>query len=103
MGVRKLRTVFMKYAIFLALGVFLVAFVNIALYLFGVEIGFIYPINRMSAEIENARGSLQSTDRITENEIPPPFVNMPFSQKTESILAVRSIRKNQLPFGKCAL
>ncbi len=71
MGVRKLRTVFMKYAIFLALGVFLVAFVNIAFYLFGVEIGFIYPINRMSAEIENARGSLQSTDRITENEIPP--------------------------------
>lgn len=46
MGVRKLRTVFMKYAIFLALGVFLVAFVNIALYLFEVEIGFIYQIGR---------------------------------------------------------
>lgn len=71
MGVRKLRTVFMKYALFLALGVFLTIFVNMAVYLFGVEMGFVYPLNRVSAEIETARGSLQSADQITENEIPP--------------------------------
>jgi len=71
MGVRKLHTVFMKYAIFLALGVFLVVFINIAVYLLCVETGFIYPLNKVSAEIENERASLQSVDPITENDIPP--------------------------------
>ena len=71
MGVRKLLTVFMKYAFFLALGVFLIVFANIAIFLLGVETEFIYPLNKVSAEIENARGSLQSADQITEDDIPP--------------------------------
>ena len=71
MGVRKLHTVFMAYAIFLALGVCLVVLINGVVYLLGVETGYIYPLNKVSAEVENARKALQSKAQITGNDIPP--------------------------------
>lgn len=64
MGVKKLRSVFMQYAIFLALAVFIVIAVNVGAYLFGVNMGAIYPLNSISTEIENVKGNLQSIEQI---------------------------------------
>lgn len=71
MGVKKLRSVFMQYAIFLALAVFIVIAVNVWAYLFGVNMGAIYPLNSISTEIENVKGNLQSIEQLSENDIPP--------------------------------
>lgn len=71
MGVRKLRSVFMRFIIFLVLGASFIVLLNIALYLHGVKTGFIYPLNRMSTEIEQAKEYLQAVDQITEDSIPP--------------------------------
>lgn len=71
MGVKKLRSVFMQYAIFLALAVFIVIGVNVGAYLFGVNMGAIYPLNSISTEIENVKGNLQSIEQLSENDIPP--------------------------------
>ena len=71
MGVKKLRSVFMQYAIFLALAVFIVIAVNVGAYLFGVNMGAIYPLNSISTEIENVKGNLQSIEQLSENDIPP--------------------------------
>ena len=71
MGVKKLRSVFIQYAIFLALAVFIVIAVNVGAYLFGVNVGAIYPLNSISTEIENAKGNLQSIEQLSENDIPP--------------------------------
>lgn len=71
MGVKKLRSVFMRYALFLALTVFIVITVNVAAYLVGVNMGFIYPLNSISAAIADAKGNLQSARRLTQSDIPP--------------------------------
>lgn len=71
MGVKKLRSVFMQYALFLALAVFIVIMVNVGLYLFGIDKGIIYSLNGISAAVENAKGNLQSIEQISENDIPP--------------------------------
>lgn len=71
MGVKKLRSVFMQYAIFLALAVFIVIAVNVGAYLFGVNMGAIYPLNSISTEIENVKGNLHSIEQLSENDIPP--------------------------------
>lgn len=71
MGVKKLRSVFIQYAIFLALAVFIVIAVNVGAYFFGVNMGAIYPLNSISTEIENAKGNLQSIEQLSENDIPP--------------------------------
>ena len=61
----------MQYAIFLALAVFIVIAVNVWAYLFGVNMGAIYPLNSISTEIENVKGNLQSIEQLSENDIPP--------------------------------
>ena len=71
MGVKKLRSIFLKYAIFLALDVILVISINIGIYLFGVNKGFIYPFNKINTEIESTKPLLQSLEQITEYDIPP--------------------------------
>ncbi len=71
MGVKKLRSVFMQYALFLAFAVFIVIAVNLGMYLFGVNAGIIYPLNSISTAIEDAKGNLQSLEQLSENEIPP--------------------------------
>lgn len=70
MGVKKLRSVFMRHALSLAFAVFIVIVVNVGAYLWGVSQSFIYPLNRVSAEIETAKGNLQSAEQLTEKDIP---------------------------------
>lgn len=71
MGVRKLRSVFLRYALLLGLTVIFVITVNIAALLLGVSMGSIYSINSISTAIEDAKGSLRSLERLSENDIPP--------------------------------
>lgn len=71
MGVKKLRSVFMQYALFLAFAVFVVITVNVGAYLLGVNTGVIYPLNSINAAIENAKENLQSIEQLSENDIPP--------------------------------
>lgn len=71
MGVKKLRSVFMQYSLFVGFTIFIVITVNFGTYLLGVNMGFIYPLNSISAAIENAKGNLQSARQLTESDIPP--------------------------------
>ena len=71
MGVKKLRSVFMLYALFLALAVFFLIAVNACIYLYCVDIGFIYPLASVDASINNAKEILQSNPHIIASDIPP--------------------------------
>ena len=70
MGVKKLRSVFMRHALSLAFAVFIVIVVNVCGYLCCVSQGFIYPLNSVTAAIETAKGNLQSAEQLTEKDIP---------------------------------
>ena len=70
MGVRKLRSVFMQYALLLALIVFSIVAVNVGVFLFGVNSGAIYPLASIDAAINNAKENLQSTKQIMRDDIP---------------------------------
>ena len=70
MGIRKLRSVFMRYALLLALAVFIVIVANVGAYLFCVNIGAIYPLTSISTAIEKEKDNLQSTRLIEESDIP---------------------------------
>ena len=70
MGVKKLRSVFMRYALCLALTVFIVITVNVGAYLFCVSIGAIYPLTSISAAIEREKDTLQTARQIEESDIP---------------------------------
>ena len=71
MGVKRLHSVFMQYALLLALAVFIVIAVNLGFYLYGVNVEAIYPLNNISSAIESAKENLQSAEQITEADIPP--------------------------------
>lgn len=70
MGVKKLRSVFIRYALFLALAVFIVIAVNVGAYLFCVNVGVIYPLTSISTAVEREKDNLQSTRQIEESDIP---------------------------------
>ena len=72
MGVKKLRSVFMRYALCLALAVFMVIAVNVGAYLFCVSIGAIYPLTSISTAIEMEKDNLRSVRQVEEFEIPYP-------------------------------
>lgn len=70
MGVKKLRSVFMRHALSLASAVFIIIAVNVGAYLWSVERGFVYTLNRVTAAIEIAKGNLRSAEQLTEKDIP---------------------------------
>lgn len=70
MGMKKFRSVFMRYVLVLAFGLLCTVFVNLGLYLMGVESGVIYPLNRVSTEIENAKEYLKTVDTVAKDDIP---------------------------------
>ena len=72
MGVKKLRSVFMRYALCLALAVFMVIAVNVGAYLFCVSIGAIYPLTSISTAIEREKDNLRSVRQVEESDIPYP-------------------------------
>ena len=72
MGVKKLRSVFMRYALCLALAVFMVLAVNVGAYLFCVSIGAIYPLTSISTAIEMEKDNLRSVRQVEESDIPYP-------------------------------
>ena len=72
MGVKKLRSVFMRYALCLALAVFMVIAVNVGAYLFCVSIGVIYPLTSISTAIEMEKDNLRSVRQVEESDIPYP-------------------------------
>ena len=72
MGVKKLRSVFMRYALCLALAVFMVLAVNVGAYLFCVNIGVIYPLTSISTAIEMEKDNLRSVRQVEESDIPYP-------------------------------
>lgn len=70
MGVKKLRSVFMQYALLLALIVFSIVAINVGVFLLGVNFGVIYPLASVDAAINIAKANLQSTGQIMEDDIP---------------------------------
>lgn len=70
MGVKKLRSIFMQYALLLALIVFNIVAVNVGIFLFCVNTGIIYPLASVDAAINTAKGNLQSIGQIEESDIP---------------------------------
>lgn len=67
---KKLRSVFMRYVLILAIGLLCIIFINIGLYLIGIENSVIYPLNRVSAEIENAKEYLTTVNTVADDKIP---------------------------------
>ena len=72
MGVKKLRSVFMRYALCLALTVFMVIAVNVGAYLFCVSIGVIYPLTSISTAIEMDKDNRRSVRQVEASDIPYP-------------------------------
>ena len=70
MGVKKLRSIFMQYALLLALIAFSIVVLNVGIFLLGVNTGVIYPLASVDAAINNAKENLQSTGQIMESDIP---------------------------------
>ena len=70
MGVKKLRSVFMQYALLLAFIVFSIVAVNVGVFLIGVNSGAIYPLASIDAAINIAKANLQSTEQLMEDDIP---------------------------------
>lgn len=70
MGVKKIRSVFMQYALLLAFTVFIIVAVNAGIFFIGVNSGAIYPLVSIEAAINNAKANLQAAEQIKENEIP---------------------------------
>ncbi len=70
MGVKKLRSVFMQYALLLALVVFSIVAVNVGIFLLGVNLGAIYPLASVDAAINNAKANLQSAKQVMKDDIP---------------------------------
>lgn len=62
----------MRYALCLALAVFMVVAVNVGAYLFCVSIGAIYPLTSISTAIEMEKDNLRSVRQVEESEIPYP-------------------------------
>lgn len=62
----------MRYALCLALAVFMVIAVNVGAYLFCVSIGVIYPLTSISTAIEMEKDNLRSVRQVEEFEIPYP-------------------------------
>lgn len=71
MGIKKLRSVFMQYALLLALITISIVTVNVGIFLLGVNAGAIYTLAGVEAAVNNAKASLQSAKQITEDDIPP--------------------------------
>lgn len=67
---KKIRSVFMRYILILAFSLLCTILVNLGFYLIGVENEIIYPLNSISAEIENAKENLKTVRTITNKEIP---------------------------------
>lgn len=70
MGVKKLRSVFIQYALLLAFTVFMIVAVNVGIFLIGVNSGAIYPLVSTEAAISSAKEQLQSARQITKDDIP---------------------------------
>ena len=70
MGVKKIRSVFMQYALLLAFTVFIIVAVNAGIFFIGVNSGAIYPLVSIEAAINNAKANLQAAEQIKEDEIP---------------------------------
>lgn len=70
MGMKKIRSVFMQYVLILAFSLLCTIFINLGFYLLGVENGVIYPLNRVSVAIENAKEYLKTTPTIADEDIP---------------------------------
>lgn len=70
MGVTKLRSIFMRFILFLIAGAGFIVVLNLGLYLYGVDTGHIYPLHKMTAEMEQAKSKLQTVNEITDDIIP---------------------------------
>ncbi len=70
MGMKKFRSVFMRYILILVFSLLCTILVNFGFYLIGVENEIIYPLNRVSTEIENAKEHLKTVHTITNKDIP---------------------------------
>lgn len=70
MGVKKLRSVFMQYALLLALTILIIVAVNVGIFFGGVNSGAIYPLVSIESAINNAKANLQSTRQIMKDDIP---------------------------------
>jgi signal transduction histidine kinase len=60
----------MRFIIYLVLGTVGIVLLNLGFYLHGVNTGAIYPLNRISVEVEQAKEVLQSADVVTPERIP---------------------------------
>lgn len=70
MGVKKLRSIFMQYALLLALIVFSIVAANVGIFLYCVNTGVICPLASVDAAINNAKENLQSARQVTASDIP---------------------------------
>lgn len=71
MGVKKIRSVFLRYVLILAAGVIAVVALNLGLYFFCLRAGFIHSLNMVQAEIEALKTELRETKSFSHEQLPP--------------------------------
>lgn len=70
MGMKKMRFVFMRYVLILVFSLLYAVFVTFGFYLLGVKNEVIYPLNKVSMEIDNAKEYLKTVHTVTDEDIP---------------------------------
>ena len=70
MGVKKLRTIFMRYILLVACGIILIGAANIGTYMFCVNTDVIVPTVKIDEEISDASDKLKNSKELDFNDVP---------------------------------
>lgn len=70
MGVKKLRTIFMRYILLVACGIILIGAVNIGTYMFCVNTDVIVPTVKIDEEISDASDKLKNSKELDFTDVP---------------------------------
>ena len=70
MGVKKFRSIFMRYVLFLVLGLVVIFAINLGLYLVSINTGMILPLPQVQETVETAQAKLQSSEKMDVADIP---------------------------------
>lgn len=70
MGVKKFQSIFIRYVLFLALGILIIIAANVGLYSLCINSGVVFSLPQINAEVELAKQNLQTTEQIITEYIP---------------------------------
>ena len=70
MGVKKLRSIFMKYILIVAVGILCIIFLNAGLYMLAAKTNVIYPAVEVEKLVSAVKEDLQTSSKFSPDELP---------------------------------